>query len=71
MYIPRSFLFFYFLAAVRHRILYSLFQHQFLELGVAFLVLQEQVEFELSVTGTFGDTVGFEFLKRLPPPDGV
>lgn len=43
-----------------------LFQHQFLELGVTFLILQEQVEFELSIAGTFGDTLGFEFLKRLP-----
>jgi len=50
---------------VENEVSHTLFHYQFLELGVAFLVLEEQVHLELSVAGTFGNALGFEFLKRL------
>ena len=39
-------------------------QRQFLELLVAFLVLEEELEFELAVAGAFGDALGLEGLER-------
>ena len=40
-------------------------QRQLLELLVAFLVLEEELEFELAVAGAFGDALGLEGLERL------
>ena len=42
-----------------------LLHHESFELGVAFLVLHEQVHLELSVACAFGNTLCLEVLERL------